>query len=161
MFPLSPSMWGAIGVALLVAGLGAAVKFQTSRLDACKAESAAFVAKVEAEGQIAAEAAKKRELSDLQAKKRADDENARAKRDLAGIYAAYRGLRDQRNAGSGSMPAAPAVTSGASRTCFDSAKFARAMGVLETGVPGITEQGDAARLRLSGAAEWAKSVGSR
>ena len=89
MFPLSPTAWLSIGAAVLIAALGIALKVQTGRLDAAKAEYAAFKVKVEILGEQAEKAAKTRELEDLATKKRADDENAKKKRDLAGVYDAY------------------------------------------------------------------------
>jgi len=46
MIPLSPTGWIAVGTAVLIAALGIAVKVQTGRLDAAKAEYAAFKANV-------------------------------------------------------------------------------------------------------------------
>lgn len=57
MFPLSPSLWLAVGAAVLIAGLGVAVKVQTSRLDAVKQEYATFKAEVKATGETAQKAA--------------------------------------------------------------------------------------------------------
>lgn len=157
MFPLSPTMWIYAGVGVLVLALGAGVKIQSSRLETCKTSHEAFVATVKAQGELAAKEAQRVNLANQKALEAANHEYAKTKSDLASSYAAYRKLR---NSGSGSrnLPEAPAVTSGANRTCFDSAKFAGAMGVIETGVPNIIEQGDVAKSRLIGAMKWAESL---
>jgi hypothetical protein len=159
MFPLSPTMWVAVGGALLVVGLGAAVKIQSSRLETSKAETIAV------QGKFDAFVAQAKALGDAQNAKaklkvKVDETAAKSRTDLAALYAKYRGLRNSAaaSAGSGQLPPAAAVTSSAARTCFDTAKLVAAMGRLETGVPGIVEQGDVARLRLSSAAEWAASL---
>lgn len=156
MFPLSPSAWGAIGVALLVAALGIAVKVQTARLDAKTAEYAAYQAQVEALGRIAAEAAKKREADDLQRKKAADDENTRTKRDLAGMYDAYRSLRDNKGAGSGLLPAAAAGAASPAAANFDRAGLDRTLSGFDRGVTGLLERGDQAIVDLNTAKAWAQ-----
>lgn len=161
MFPLSPSMWGAIAVAILVAGLGAAVKVQTSRLDACKAEFGAFQAKVAALGEVAAKEAKTRETANLEAKKRADNENLRTKRDLAGLYDAYGKLRDQ-YAGRSNLPAAAPGSANPDVACFDRAALDRGLagadGILQAGAIGILRRGDSAIADLNTAKEWAVGV---
>jgi len=167
MFPLSPTMWVAVGGALLVVGLGAAVKIQSSRLETSKAETIAvqgkfdaFVAQAKALGDAQNAKAKALNEANAKLKVKVDETAAKSRTDLAALYAKYRGLRNSAaaSAGSGQLPPAAAVTSSAARTCFDTAKLVAAMGRLETGVPGIVEQGDVARLRLSSAAEWAASL---
>ena len=157
MFPLSPSLWLAVGAAVVIAGLGVAVKVQSSRLDACKAESAAFVATVKVQGEAAAKEAARVNLVNLKATEVANGEYAKIKGNLASSYAAYRKLRNA-NSGGGGMPTAPVVTSSTDRTCFSTAGLTNAMGILEAGVPVITEQGDVARTRLQGAMKWAESL---
>lgn len=159
MFPLSPSMWGAIAVAILVAGLGAAVKVQSSRLDVCKAEFGAFQAQVTALGETAAKEAKTRETADLQAKKRADDENLKTKRNLAGAYDAYQRLLHAQASGS-PVPPAAAGAADPDAACFSRAALDRGLaaadGVLQEGAVGILRRGDSAITDLNTAREWAK-----
>ena len=159
MFPLSPTAWLGIGAAVLIAALGMALKVQTGRLDAAKAEYAAFKVKVEILGEQAQKAAKARELEDLATKKRADDENAKTKRDLAGVYDAYRSLRAQR-AGGSLLPAAAPGSSSPQRACFDRAALdlglAKADGLLQEGAIGILQRGDQAIVDLNTAKGWAR-----
>ena len=159
MFPLSPTAWIAAGAAVLIAALGIALKVQTGRLDAAKAEYAAFKVKVEILGEQAQMAAKTRELEDLATKKRADDENAKTKRDLAGVYDAYRSLRAQR-AGGSLLPAAATGSGSPDRACFDRAALDRGLekadGLLQEGAIGILQRGDQAIVDLNTAKGWAR-----
>ena len=159
MFPLSPTAWIVLGTAVLIAALGIAVKVQTGRLDAAKTEYAAFKAKVEILGEQAEKAAKTHELEDLATKKRADDENAKTKRDLAGVYDAYRSLRAQRTGGS-LLPTAPAGAASADRACFDRAALDRGLadadGILQEGAIRILQRGDQAIVDLNTAKGWAR-----
>ena len=152
MFPLSPTGWVAVGAGVLVLSLGFAVKVQTGRLDAAKAEYATFAAEVELLGKRAAKAAKTRELEDLAAKKRADDENAKTKRDLDGVYDAYRSLRAQR-AGGKLLPTAATGSGSPARACFDRAALdlglAKADAILQEGALGILQRGDQAIVDLN------------
>ena len=147
---------GLAGMAL-IAALGIALKVQTGRLDAAKAEYAAFRAKVEVLGEQAQKAAKTRELEDLATKKRADDENTKTKRDLAGVYDAYRSLRAQR-AGGSFLPAATPNSSSPQLACFDRAALdlglAKADGLLQEGAFGILQRGDQAIVDLNTAKTW-------
>lgn len=152
--------WAAIAAGVVILGLGVAVKVQSARLDSEKAAFSAFRAQVEALGLAAQKEAARVNLVNLKAMEAANVEYAKVKGDLASSYAAYRKLRNA-NSGQGGMPIAPTVTSGSDRTCFATDQFAHAMGVLEAGVPNITEQGDAAKSRLIGAMKWATSVGAR
>lgn len=155
MFPLSPSAWLAIATAILIAGLGIAVKVQTSRLDSVKAEYATFKAQVDVLGREAEKAAKARELADKQRKEIADRENVKTKSDLAGVYAAYRSLRDSRS-GSSILPAPGPGSAGVETASFDRAALDRALSGFDSGVTGLLEQGDKAIADLNTAKGWAK-----
>ena len=160
--------WAAIAAGAVILGLSVAVKVQTSRLDSEKAAFSAFRAQVEAEGAAAAKEVTRVNLANQKAKEVSDGEYAKVKGDLASSYAAYRKLRNA-NSGSRTVPPAAKVTGSTDRTCYRSAEVTRAVGdfeagisgafgILETGIPQITEQGDSARLRLSTAVEWAASL---
>ena len=151
--------WAAIAAGVVIVGLGIAVKVQTSRLDAVKAEYAQFKGGVQAIGEAAKIATAAREAADKDKKERADAENLRAKRDLAGVYSAYRSLRDQRARGSVLPEAAPGST-GAATACFDRSALDRGMadadGVLQQGAEKILLRGDAAIVDLNTAKSWAQ-----
>lgn len=148
--------YGAIGAAVAIAVLGVAVKVQTSRLDACKADHAAFVAMVRMDGERAEKAAKEREAADKKRKESADADLKKARSDLAGVVDAYRGLREQRSAAFRGLPSTPASADGAARTCFDAAEFGRAMERLDGGCAAIAAEGDQARIGLDAAKRWAQ-----
>ena len=98
--------WGVICLLLAVVAGAAALKMHQhdqTKYDALADDFAKFRGGVAALGEQAEKAAKTRELEDLATKKRADDENAKTKRDLDGLYDAYRSLRTQR-AGSSLLP---------------------------------------------------------
>lgn len=154
-FALPMMAWGALAAGVVILGLGVALKIQSSRLESCKAEYAQFRAEVKVLGEAAIKAAKAREAEDKSRKEKADVQNAKSRRDLDGIYAAYRSLRDSRTSSS-RLPEAPAGSRRADLACFNRAELAGSMGILEEGVPRITEQGDAARLDLDTAKAWAQ-----
>ena len=147
-----------VGVATaIILALVAAVSVQTSRLDAESARFSAFQAEVDALGREAASRAKKRDSDNLRAMEVAD---AKAKSLLADNAVLGKRLRDAR-AGGGYVPApapgAPSTDPG--RVCFDRSELESAIGRLDAGVQGLIGQGDAAKLRLSAGAEWARSIG--
>ncbi len=164
MFGLPLFGWIGIGMLVTILALGVGLKVEASRLATSKAETVAvqgkfdtFVAQTKALGEEQAAKAKATDLINQQYKEQADANVLKARSELTAAYADYRRLRNSAGAssGRGQMPAAPSVTSSAARTCFDTAKFADAMGVLETGVPNIIEQGDAAIVDLNAAKGWA------
>lgn len=152
---LPPLAYAAIGCAVVIAGLGIALKVQTSRLETVKAEYAGFLAQTRALGEAAKEAAKKKEAEDKKRKELADADYARARRDLAGLSDAYRSLRDARSSGFRSLSAPPTTAAGTSRACFDGAELQRTLERLDAGGAGIAEEGDAARIGLDAAKRWA------
>lgn len=147
--------YAAIGAAVVIAGLGIAVKVQTSRLEAVKTEYAGFVAQVKALGDAQNAKAAAEDKVNKERKEKADAENKKLRSDLAGLYDAYGRLREQRARG-GELPSAPAGSRRPDLACFDRAELARAMGGLEEGVLRLTRQGDEARLDLDTAKEWAR-----
>lgn len=150
-------IWGyaAIGASVVIAGLGIALKVQTARLDAVKAEYASFVAQTKAIGEAAEKEAKRKEAEDKKRKESADADLTRARSELAGVVAAYRGLRDSR-ARSGFLPAPAASSASASRACFDRTELERTLGAIDAGGGRIAEEGDAARIGLDAARAWAR-----
>ena len=148
--------YAAIGAAVAIGVLAVALKVQTSRLDACKADHAAFVAMVRMEGERAEKAAKLKEAEDKKRKETVDADLNRARRDLAGLADAYRSLREQRSAGFRGLPSTPASAGSPARTCFDHAEFQRAMERLDGGGAAIAAEGDQARIGLDAAKRWAR-----
>ena len=82
---------------------------------------------------LAKEAADKVDETNRQTKEKADAANAKTKRDLAGLYDAYRSLRDQRRNGS-LLPEAPAGSPSPERITFDRKGFDSAISGFDQGV---------------------------
>lgn len=146
--------WAAIAAGVVIAGLGIALKVQSSRLASCQSEYATFRAEVKALGEAAIRTAKQREADDKKRKEAADAENAKVRRDMAGVYDAYKRLRDQR-ASSGFVPAPAPGSSRPDRACFNRAELERTLGAIDAGGAGIAKEGDDARVDLDTAKRWA------
>lgn len=112
------SLWGyvTLGGVVLLLGLGVALKVQTSRLDACKHEYAAFVAQTKAAG----EAQEKKTQETIARQKRdADEAEKRSLRAVADIRGKYDRLRNA-SARSSVLPAIPDTGPVADATARDS-----------------------------------------
>lgn len=148
------TMIGAIAAGLMIFGLTIAVKVQSSRLDACKAEYASFVSETKRLGdaaQASADAEKKR-LSDNLAK--TEKSYAKAKSDLA---ATTRQLRDASTSRS-YVPAAPAGSVRTDLACFDRAELTESIKRLVAGMADLASEGDAATVDLNAAKDWARGL---
>lgn len=98
-----PSLYIYLGFGTIVLILGTLLKVQSSRLESCKAEHAAFVSQVERLGIEAKEKAKQ-EIE--RQKKVTKDVSSDYEKRLNLLRDTYTRLRDQRS-GSGSMPPVP------------------------------------------------------
>ena len=150
-------MWVAAGAGLLILVLGAAVKVQSARLDNVKQEYATFKAEVKAKGEAQEAATKLKDAENKLAKEKADGLNAKAKRDLAGLYDAYSKLLDTNSRLSQLPPAAPGSASSSDIT-FDRASLDRGLaaadGILQSGATKILRRGDEAITDLNTAKNW-------
>lgn len=155
--------WGAIAAGVVIVGLGIGLRIQTARLETSKAETVAtqgrfdaFVSHAKALGAAQAEKAKAEDAANKQRQEKANASLAKSRSDLAGVYDAYRRLRDQReNTGGRVVSAAPTFTASADRTCFDSKELVGSIRGLETGILRILQQGDQAIIDLGVAKAWA------
>jgi hypothetical protein len=147
---LSLTGWLIVGASVLFAGMGIALKVQSSRLDACKAEYAAFVAQVKAQGEIAEKQAKEQELKDKKAKEKADAEN-KANRDR--IADLTKRLRDA-NSRSSLVSAPQAGSRKPEVACYSRADLDRALSRFEERIAGLLAEGDSAITDLNTAKEW-------
>ena len=123
-----------------------------------KKGKAEIQAKWDAANIAAKKAADAKDEENRIAKEKADAQNAKSKRDLDGLYAAYRSLRDQRR---GSLlPQAASGAANPERSCFDRASLDRGMeaadGVLQRGAEKILLRGDTAITDLNTARTWAQ-----
>lgn len=147
--------YAAIGAAVVIAGLGIALKVQTSRLEAVKAEYAGFVAQVNAVGEAAEKAAKLKEAEDRKRKEDADAQLTRSRRELAALGDAYRSLRDARSRSGFLSPAAPGAAD-PGRACLDRAELERTLERIDAVGAGIAQEGDQARIGLDSVKAWAR-----
>lgn len=154
--------WQYVVIGLLVLAVG----IQSKRVDWAKDETlkveaayATFRAEVKVLGEKAKAETAKREADDRERKVRADAEHAKTKSDLAGVYDAYRKLRDSRS-GSSVLPQASATSRSPNVLTFDRSALDRGMGeadgVLQSGAEKILRRGDEAITDLNVARKWAK-----
>lgn len=152
MFPLSPTLWLAVGAAVLVAGLTVAVKVQTSRLDAVRQEYATFKAEVKVLGEAAQKAADAQTATDKSKKERADAYN---KRIVADLNNAIQRMRDER-AGSDFLPPASPSAGSPEIASFNRAELERTIRNFDKGVQGLVDEGSKAVIDLNTAKKWAE-----
>jgi hypothetical protein len=118
-------------------------------------KAAKFEAATEALGKAALTRSQEIAARNLKIKQEADREYVKTKSELDRLYADHLRLR-QRSGGS-IVSTLPASTGSPQRVCFDSAKFADAVGVIEDGIPDILKQGDSAIIGLDAAKGWAQN----
>jgi len=82
----------------------------------------------DATNELARKRALAKDAENRKAKENADAQNAKSRRDLDGLYAAYRSLRDQRQRSL--LPAAPATAASPDRITLDRAALDRGMELL-------------------------------
>lgn len=140
-------------VAGIAVGAVPAWKYQQARLDAVQAKYDGFVATTKVIGEQAAKDAKKVEAADKLKKEKSD---AEFKVVSAANVALARKLREARSH-SNYLPPAAATSSSPERACFQRTELESAIGRLDTGVSGIAEKGDAARIGLDTAKGWAQA----
>lgn len=153
----------AIAAALAAAAAGGAYqmhKHDQVKYDAMKAEYDTFKGGVAALGEAAEKDKQRVEAANAANKKRADDELAKAKRDLAGLYDAYGRLREQSRTRGSVLPTATPGASDPDRACFSRAALDRGLaeadGVLQDGAAKILLRGDTALNGLDVAKRWAQ-----
>ena len=120
-------------------------------------KAAKFEAATEALGKAAITHAKEIDARNHQRKKESDNAYAKTKRDLDDMYAAYASLRQQ-HTGSRTVSSLPTSPGSPERICFDRAKFADAVGIIEDGIPAILKQGDLGITGLNVAKAWAAEL---
>lgn len=158
---LSPKMGMALGIAAVIAALGAAVWVQGLRLDSAKQRLArveleykGFVSATRMLGEQAKARAKEQEIKDRKSKEVADAENKDLRRELD---ARRRQLRDERaRAGGSVVPAAPAGAASPDRAAFDRTELERALSGFVEEVEGLVGEGAAAVIDLNTARKWAQ-----
>ena len=136
---------------LAFAGMGIALKVQTSRLASCQQASAAFVAQIKANGEAAEKEAKRVNAENDAKKAKYDKEiiKLRADRD-----ALAKRLRD--SAATSNLPETRTVTGKPDGTaCFDRGILDGAIRAFTAGTAAIATEGQSAADELSNARAWA------
>ncbi len=162
--------WGAIAAGAVILALGVAVKVQTSRLETSKAETVAvqvkfdlFAAKVKQLGEEAAIVAKAKDAQNKALKEKIDETSAKARADLAALYARYSRLRNSReSAGVSSLPSPATGSTSPALATFDRETLDRGLavadGILQEGAERILLRGDSAIADLNAAKGWAQKL---
>ena len=151
MFPLSPTLWMAVGAALLIAGLGIVVKVQTSRLEAVTAEYTTFKADVKAMGELAQKVADAQKAVDKSKKEKADANNAKT---VAALADTIKRLRDERTSSSLLPPASP-DSRNPEVVSFDRTQLDGALSGFVEGAANLIVEGSKAVVDLNTAKQWA------
>lgn len=135
----------------LSSGGGAAWTIQGWRLEAVQAKYDGFVSTTKALGDAAKVEAEQKTKDDIRKKEKADHENATT---VATLHADIKRLRLARPSSS-FLPPVGAASLRPDRACFGRPELERAIRDLDTGVQGIAEACDFARVNLDTAKRWA------
>lgn len=147
----------AIAALLVISGLGVAVKVQTSRLDALRAEYAQFKGGVEALGLAAKKATAEQEARDKANKEKADAENVHTTATLRADIERLR--RDRDGARSRILPQTPGGSKCPDgQACFERAELERALRDYRSAIRGLVDEGSAVTVDLDTAKRWAAKV---
>ena len=152
MFPLSPTLWIYLGVAVVMATLGTAIKVQTSRLEAVKQEYATFKAEVKVLGEAAQKVADAQKAADKLKKEKAD---AYSKKEIAGLADTVKRLHDER-ARSSLLPAPSSSSRSPEIASFDRTQLDGALSSFVEGAANLVTEGNQAVVDLNAAKLWAQ-----
>ena len=144
-------------IAVVIGMLVLDITVQTKRLEATKAEYAAFVAAVKAKGEEQERKTKSEIAKHKSAQEKANAENQTSR---ARIAALSRQLRDAR-AGGRFVPAAPAGAASPASVTYDRANLEREIQRLDAGVSGLFAEGDQAVADRNTALKWAREISAR
>lgn len=142
--------WIMLGMGAIILILGIAVKFQTVRLESCRAESIAFRESVRVQGEAAEKKAKEQEKADKLKKEKADENLRKLRATNADLN---RRLRD--NASRSFVSPSSADTGKPQVACFNQPAIDAAIKRFAERVAGLAEQGQNAIDDLNNAKQWA------
>lgn len=145
-----PSLYIYLGLGAVIVFLGLGLKVQTSRLESCKAEHAAFVANVERLGLEAKEKAKQVEAQDKLRKEVADRELKKLRSlndDLS------KRVRDDSRASL--LPQAPSGSRNPELSCFSRSELDGALSSFTRGTTELIIEGTEATIGLDTVKRWA------
>lgn len=146
------TLYIALAALLAFAGMGIALKVQSSRLASCKQEYADFKADVKAKGDAAQREADRINQENAKRKEKSDAERKR-------LIIANNGLADRLrdNAARSSLPETSGTAGIPETACFKRAELDAAIRGFTLSVSGIVTQGDAAVTDLDNAKQWAQN----
>jgi len=146
-----PSLYIYLGLGLIVLTLGIAVKVQSARLEACKAEHQAFVSETERLGKEAQLKVKQVEQENKLKKEKADESLRKlriANDDLT--------KRVRENTRGNFVSSGETSTGKPDLACFQTEALDESIRNFASGVSGIIEQGQSAVTDLNVSKEWAQ-----
>ena len=152
IFPI-PMLWVAIGAAAIIALLSGALWLQTSRLNATRAEYSAFVATVKSAGEAAEKRAQETIARDQRNKDTIDAQTKKLRAADAALATSLLVARTSRSYLSAPAPGAREPDA----ACFSRAELESAIGRLDAGISGLIAKGDAYRIDLDAARDWAQA----
>ena len=146
---ISPTLLGVLGVAVVIGGLGMAVKVQSARLEAANARIEGY----KQAGEIALAYAKRKDAENKEKKEKTD---ADYKLSLAALRRDNKRLRD--SADSSSLPPTSPGSPIPDRIAFDRPQLDAAIRGFTAGTAAIATEGAEAVNALNNAKEWARSI---
>lgn len=154
ILPTGMTLYIAIGAALVIAGLGVALKVQSSRLEAKTAQYDGFVAQVKAIGEVQETETKRVNEKYLEIVKEKDNENLIVKTKLAVVT---KRLRDN-NTSSSLVPTNPTSSRSPNLSCYDRIELDSALRSFTGGTEELIIEGQSSAIDLNTGKEWVKSL---
>lgn len=154
ILPSGLTLYAAIGAIIIIVLLSAALKVQSSRLDAVKSEYDGFVAQTKAAGKLQEAKTKETESKHIKITKEKDNEIDVARTNHANDL---KRLRDKHTRG-GIVPTAPADSVKPSLACFDRQELSEAIRDFTGEVGELVAKGQSCAIELNNAREWANNL---
>ena len=149
-----PMLYAAIGAGVVILGLTAALKIQSSRLETCRTEFAAFRLETKLIGDAQEKANREREAVDRKLKEKTDADHKTA---VARLQRDIKRVRDL-HARSSLAPEARPASRSPHLSCFDRAEFTGALRDYEAEIIGLLAEGAENTLSLDAAKAWAQAL---
>lgn len=153
-FVATPMFYGMLALGTVAAGLGVALKVQSSRLETCRVEFEVFRVEIKRLGEAQDKANREKESADKKLKERTDADH---KTTIARLNRDINRLRDV-HARSSLTPEVTPASRRLDLACFDRAEFARALRQFEGEIEAIVGEGAARAVELDLAKAWAQSL---
>lgn len=156
---LSPTLWGLVGVAVVITGLSVALWARGLQLDKARAdlklERAAFASFQSETARLGREADKAKAATEVQNKQAKEKADAKLTTTLAQLASTRRELRNERTRpGGGLVPPPSPGAEHPERACYDRAELTGALSRFEEGTEGLVGEGAEAVIKLDGVKLW-------